>query len=78
MAQNERIAITIDPKIVIALKEMVKERQYPSVSFAVESIVRTHIKEANMVKKLSTKKEQALQKKLDRKKVKKEKSKEIK
>lgn len=78
MAQNERIAITIDPQIVIALKEMVKERQYPSVSFAVESIVRTHIKEANMVKKLSTKKEQALQKKLDSKKTKKEKKTEVK
>jgi Arc/MetJ-type ribon-helix-helix transcriptional regulator len=76
MAQNERIAITIDPKIVIALRELVEERMYPSVSFAIESMVRAHIKELNMAKKLSSKKEQRAQRKRAGKKDKEEKSKE--
>jgi metal-responsive CopG/Arc/MetJ family transcriptional regulator len=58
MAQNERIAITIDPQIVIALKKLVEERMYPSVSFAIESMARAQIKEINKEKKLSSKKDQ--------------------
>lgn len=73
MAPNKRISITIDPQIVNAMRGLVKERRYPTVSFMVESIVRNWIEGEGMKRKsidAKEKKGQATQDKKQKKLVK--------
>jgi len=49
MESTKKVTVSLDPMMYWAVKDLVKQRKYPSISFAVESLVREGLRNQAMV-----------------------------
>jgi len=49
MESTKKVTVSFSPTMYWAIKDLVRQRQYPSISFAVESLVREGLRSQAMV-----------------------------